>query len=491
MTVNDAGGSSSSATGEAVVAGSPLTAGTLTITTGVEGITPAALSFGFTDANPAATAADFTATIAWGDSTTSPGTVSAASGGGFTVDATHTYADEGLYTVVVTVTSTGGSATSATGHTTIADAPLTAGTLTLTNGVKDGPPAQLSFAFTDGNPLGTAADFTATINWGDAHTSAGTITAASGGGFSVQASHTYTNSGTFTVTVTVTDDGGSTATATGQVTIAKSGLTAGTLTIGNGVEGVTPAPLTFGFTSASPLATAADFTATIKWGDGKSSAGAVTAAAGGGFTVTGSHLYKEEGTYDVKVTVADRSGNTTSAAGHARIADAPLTASAPTLAPDRSPFSGITATFTDANPFADDDDFTARIDWGDGDHSFGDVDRVSGGRFVVRGFHRYTHTGFFTITTKIVDDDGSSASVSTRLLVFGFPHRGVFVIGDHHGGGPVTFWGDQWWRANSFGGGASSFNGFASDPQDPAATRAGRRAGAGTGRTGICRTTWA
>ena len=39
----------------------------------------------FTDANPGATTADFTATIDWGDATTSAGTVSGPTGGPFTV----------------------------------------------------------------------------------------------------------------------------------------------------------------------------------------------------------------------------------------------------------------------------------------------------------------------------------------------------------------------------------------------------------------------
>ena len=48
----------------------------------------------FTDANPNATASDFTATIDWGDGTSTSGTVVAQSGGSFAVDGTHTYADE-------------------------------------------------------------------------------------------------------------------------------------------------------------------------------------------------------------------------------------------------------------------------------------------------------------------------------------------------------------------------------------------------------------
>ena len=50
----------------------------------------------FTDANPNATVSDFTATITWGDGSTSAGTV-VATGNGFAVNGAHTYADEGSY----------------------------------------------------------------------------------------------------------------------------------------------------------------------------------------------------------------------------------------------------------------------------------------------------------------------------------------------------------------------------------------------------------
>ncbi len=49
-----------------------------------------------------ASATDFNAIIAWGDSTTSPGAVS-QSGGGFVVTGTHTYQSSGVYAIVVSV----------------------------------------------------------------------------------------------------------------------------------------------------------------------------------------------------------------------------------------------------------------------------------------------------------------------------------------------------------------------------------------------------
>ena len=466
VTVTDVGGSTASATGSTTITAPPLTAGTLTIGAGVEGVTASPLTFGFTDGNPLATAADFTATITWGDSTTSAGTVTAA-GGGFTATDSHTYADEGSYPVSVTVTNTGGSTTSASGPATVADAPLAAGALTIGTGVAGVTAAPLTFSFTDANPAAPVSDFTATINWGDSTTSTGTITAA-GGGFTVQGSHTYSHSGTFTVAVAVDDGGGSTTSTTGSAVIASAPLTAGALKIGSGVEGVTLAPLTFAFTSSNPLATAADFSATITWGDSTTSTGTVTAVIGGGFSVQGSHLYKEEDSYAVSITVVDGAGGTVAAMGHANVGDAPLTASAPALPNTPGSFSGTTAAFTDANPFATVSDYSVRIDWGDGDHSNGTV-VASGGAWTVRGSHSFDHTGYYAIKTKITDDGGSIASASAQILIFAFLQRGAFVIGDRSATGNVTFWSPQWWKKNSLSGGTApaSFKGFAADPQTP------------------------
>ena len=46
---------------------------------------------------------------------------------------------------------------------------------------------QLVATFTDANPLTTADEFTATINWGDGTSSSGTVVADDGGGFDVLA----------------------------------------------------------------------------------------------------------------------------------------------------------------------------------------------------------------------------------------------------------------------------------------------------------------
>ncbi len=73
----------------------------------------------FTDANPNGTASDFSATIVWGDGTSSSGTVTAGKTGGFVVSGSHTYAATGGFKTTVSIMDVGGSAATAHGTATV------------------------------------------------------------------------------------------------------------------------------------------------------------------------------------------------------------------------------------------------------------------------------------------------------------------------------------------------------------------------------------
>jgi hypothetical protein len=169
----------------------------------------------FTDPDTAALASEYGATIDWGDGTSSTvGTIS-GSAGSFTVSGGHTYAEEGSFTVTVAITDTDNAANTATvtPTATVADAALTSACAmpSLTTQAFSGKTA----TFTDASSTGTLTDFTASINWGDSSSSAGTITGGPGTTlYTVSGSHTYASTGYFTVTTTITDVGGSTSTAT-------------------------------------------------------------------------------------------------------------------------------------------------------------------------------------------------------------------------------------------------------------------------------------
>ncbi len=106
---------------------------------------------------------------------------------------------------------------------TVGDAPLSNLVNVPFNATEGTPFSGTVASFTDtdtgtaSDPTTNPTDYSATINWGDGSTSAGTI-AYSGtpGNFAVNASgapHTYAEDGSYFVSVTVTDVGGSTATA--------------------------------------------------------------------------------------------------------------------------------------------------------------------------------------------------------------------------------------------------------------------------------------
>jgi hypothetical protein len=125
-------------------------------------------------------------------------------------------------TVTITLSTGGAQYTPADGVPIVATVPVTSvpGALTITSlsvtPAASAPTARLSAHFTDADPLGTVANYTAHIAWGDGKVTTGTVTATSSG-FAVAASHRYSHTGKRTVTITIDDTGG--ATVSGSVTI--------------------------------------------------------------------------------------------------------------------------------------------------------------------------------------------------------------------------------------------------------------------------------
>jgi PKD domain len=234
------------------------------------------------------------------------------------------------------------------------------------------------------------------------------------------------------------------------------------------------------FSDPDPFATASEYTATIKWGDGSTSTGSI-AGSPALFTVADSHVYADEGNYTITVTISDSDNlsNSQTVTDSATVADAKITASCGAPLTSLQAFNGPVAGLVDANPIATTADFTApapSISWGDGTTTSGTV--TGTGPFTVSGSHTYASTGFFTIKTTITDDGGSTDTTTCNVVVYAFaPGGGSFVIGDQNSANttPVTFWGAQWWKLNSLSGGAApaSFKGFAKNPAVPSCGGAG------------------
>ncbi|HEX7378149.1 MAG TPA: hypothetical protein VF278_13610, partial [Pirellulales bacterium] len=122
----------------------------------------------FTDANPNASTADFTADVDWGDhSTVIAGRPQISeSNGTFTVTSSHVYAEEGGYTATVTITDVGGATATANPTVNVADAALSVSAPTITAtaaNVFDGAVA----TFTDPGGAEPLTDYSARVHWGD------------------------------------------------------------------------------------------------------------------------------------------------------------------------------------------------------------------------------------------------------------------------------------------------------------------------------------
>jgi len=381
---------------------------------GTEGTAVSGTTATFTDGDTADAASAFSASIDWGDGTTTTGTVT-GSNGSFSVQGTHAYSDEGNFTTTTSVTRTvDNSKLTITGSVAAADADsLILGPTSFTANpgqAFNGQVASFSDTFT-GN---TASDFAAFINWGDGTFSAGTIT-GSGALFTVSGSHTYTSGGSFNVTTTVSDDAPGTASATGTGTATVN--LAGAMTLTSGTEHVAINNATVAtFTDSTAGDQASGFAATINWGDGTSSAGTVSGGPGpGAFTVQGSHTYADEGNDQASVTLtrtADQAQSTV--VGSVAVAEHDsLTAQAVAISGTaQHALANVTvATFTDTDTVTPASDFVATIDWGDGTTSAGTIAGANGA-FSVNGSHTYAAAGQDTVTVTVSDDAPGTATAT-------------------------------------------------------------------------------
>jgi uncharacterized repeat protein (TIGR01451 family) len=329
-----------------------LTSSNGTEITAVEGTATGALLLGtFTDANQAATNADFTTgggsvVVNWGDGS-APETLTVADvtasgspdGVIFSVTGAHTYSEAGTFAYTVTVKDDGGATTIISGSAIIADAPLigsaTQPTVSTTEAslfpvpvfappLFKGPVA----SFIDGDTSSTAADFTTLIDWGDGTPmTAGTVSQPGGVGsaFIVSGSHTYADSGVnggdgkYAIQVFVQDDDGSRQTITNTATVADdpilltgalnpasdSGLSTGTINTTNIVQPV------FGGTS-EPLSHVTLF-ATALPGGSPAQIGQTRAGSDGSWKITAS-VPLADGHYEITATAVDQFGVTHTAA---------------------------------------------------------------------------------------------------------------------------------------------------------------------------------
>jgi hypothetical protein len=339
---------------------------------------------------------------------------------------------------------------------------------------------------TDTNPVGTPHTVTATVkeNGSPVAGAVVTFTVISGPNTGVtgtgttdasgQATFTYTSSlpGTDTIEASYVDSTGKLQrsndvdkTWTGDLAITATGTSI------SATEGAPFSGVVASFSDPDASATAAEYTATIDWGDSTTSSGTITASGPGAFNVSGSHTYAEEGTYTITVVIndVDTASNSATALSRATVGDAALSGTCQDST-SLTAFNGVVQTFSDADPNGTVADYSATIDWGDSSSSAGTI-APSGTQFTVSGSHLYFATGSYTITVTTSDVGGSQTTTRCKVLVAAFAGGGSFVIGNLNSavGTSVTFWGAQWWKLNSLSGGLApaAFKGFANNPATP------------------------
>ncbi len=309
----------------------------------------------------------------------------------------HTYVDNGTYTVTLTVTDTHGAAsTPATTTATIGNvAPVvTAPAQTATAG------ASFTFSATFSDAGTSDAPWAYTIAWGDGSTA--TTGSATSQSSAITAAHTYAAGGIDTVLVTVTDKDGGVGSAKAAVTVAAVNHPP-TAAPGGPYSGSEGSAVIFnGSGSSDPDGDA--ITYAWSFGDG-----------GTGTLATPSHTYVDNGLYAVTLTVTDSHGApSTAVATTATIANV-----APTVSPlpNQTVTAGVTLTLSASfsDPGANDAPWSYGIDWGDGTAQ---TTGSTGSRTApITAAHVYATAGTAIARVSVTDKDGGAGSGAATITV--------------------------------------------------------------------------
>jgi hypothetical protein len=183
----------------------------------------------FTHANGVEPNGDFTATIDWGITGhhSDPGVITQDGGGTYHVAGTRpVYAEEGSYSVAVTISEDNGSA-SVTDTQVVTEPAIYASSAKLATILVGQASATVEVAsFTHANGVEPTGDFTTTIDWGinGHHGDHGTITVDGNGTYHVSATRpVYGIPGSFRVSVVITEDNASTTVTDHQMVFSGTG----------------------------------------------------------------------------------------------------------------------------------------------------------------------------------------------------------------------------------------------------------------------------
>lgn len=222
------------------------------------------------------------------------------------------------------------------------------------------------------------------------------------------------------------------------------------------------------FTDSDANADPTKYTATIKWGNGLTTAGTITTDPNGGFDVKGTQTYKTAGAFRVSVSITDTDNDTGTGATTNVVAHAPITGvtGVNVNATRGKALVNVTvAKFHDANPNVLVTSLAATINWGDGHITVGKVVVDPAGGFDVKGSHVYAAAGAFPIKVQI--HDGGPAAIKNNYYTPSNLISDGTVAADHTNANLVNPWGlvsspggSPWWVAFNGTGTSGILDGF-------------------------------
>lgn len=372
----------------------------------------------FSDPGGAEGVSHYSASVAWGDGSSSAGTISYnASTGLFSVSGGHLYVQAGSYPISVVVHhDSAPDATAASTASVFDPAVVATGGFTLNSSpgtLTAAAAAQTLATFTDPGGAESLSHYSAAINWGDGTSGAGSIAySAATGVFSVLGAHTYGGPGSYAVVVTIHHDLAPDVTVLDHAQIASKGkpkLSNVAMTSIN--EGGT-AQLTGNV--ASP---GGPMTLTVNWGPGQGTS--TYALAGGATSFSVAHKYLDNPaagavSYPVSLTLSTGSdtATATTAAVVKNVAPSATALSGPKGLVRGQPFQ-LAGAFADVGVL---DTHTVKFNWNDGSTSAGSVTE-SNGSGTFNGSHVFTASGTYTVTCTITDKDGGATTLSQTITV--------------------------------------------------------------------------
>jgi hypothetical protein len=387
-------------------------------------------------------------TVNWGDGTVPYSTTLTGPLNNLAITPTHTYGEEGTYTIVFSATDTvTNQVVSTTGVAAVFDPPvvLSGGgvynvaegqSLTITGGDTFTDPGGLEPNASD--PVGTInTHYSAAIAWGDGSTSAGTLVPIGGGTVRIDGSHTYGEEGTYTVTYAVNHEGVPSIISNVVVQVTDPHVIATGGIVNNVVEGQLTGPLTVArFTdpagaepnASDPGAIDAHYQALINFNDGTGAVPGIIQFSSGTFSILApAHTFNlDEGTYTINVTITHESSTPQAVTSTVVVNEGDvLTPVPPTSAISAAPKLPVTVNqrFSDVYTANTAADFVGSISWGDGATTSPAIVIGLGGLggpnavYLVQGTHTYATAGVYTAIVTLMEDPQGSASAQARITV--------------------------------------------------------------------------